>query len=102
MNLSETLFAPAVRRQKGFTLGVRDRAFSFTRFNTTVIRSDLSGELVPEEQAVLITIQFADGRRNRVELDAAEHEVADWASRGREIKRRGRRPGSKNRPKDAA
>lgn len=69
---------------------------------TTVIRSDISGELVPEDQAVLVTIQFADGRRNRLELDAAEHEVAEWASRGREIKRRGRRPGTKSRPKDAA
>lgn len=68
---------------------------------TTVIRSDLSGELIPEDQAVLITIEYADGRRNKVELDAAENEIADWARKGREIKRRGRRPGTKNRPKDA-
>jgi hypothetical protein len=68
---------------------------------TTVIRSDLSGALVPDGQAVLVTIEFSDGRRNRVELDAAETEVADWLQKGREIKRRGRRPGSKNRPKDA-
>ena len=67
---------------------------------TTVIRSDLSGELVPEGQAVLVTFEFADGRRNRIELDAAEHEVGEMLGRGREIKRRGRRPGSKNRPKD--
>jgi hypothetical protein len=67
---------------------------------TTIIRSDLSGELVPDGQAVLITIEFTDGRRNKVELDAAEHEVADWLGRGREIKRRGRRPGTKNRPKE--
>lgn len=67
---------------------------------TTSIRSDLSGDLVPEGQAVLVTIEYADGRRNKVELDAAEHEVADWAGRGREIKRRGRRPGTKNRAKD--
>jgi hypothetical protein len=67
---------------------------------TTVIRSDLSGELVPEGKAVLVTIEYADGRRNKVELDAAEQEVADWAGRGREIKRRGRRPGTKNNPRD--
>jgi hypothetical protein len=67
---------------------------------TTIIRSDLTGELVPDGQAVLVTFEFADGRRNKVELDAAEHEVGDMLSRGREIKRRGRRPGSKNRPKD--
>ena len=69
---------------------------------TTVIRSDLTGELVPEGQAVLVSFEFSDGRRNRIELDAAEHELADMLSRGREIKRRGRRPGSKNRPKDDA
>jgi hypothetical protein len=67
---------------------------------TTVIRSDLTGELVPEGQAVLVTFEFSDGRRNKVELDAAEHEVGDMLGRGREIKRRGRRPGTKNRPKD--
>ena len=66
---------------------------------TTVIRSDLSGELVPEGEAAVVTITFADGRRNNVELDVAEHEIGDWLSRGREIKRRGRRPGSRNRPK---
>jgi hypothetical protein len=66
---------------------------------TTVIRSDLSGEIVPEKEAVLITIEFADGRRNKIELDAAEREVTELASKGREIKRRGRRTGSKNAPK---
>jgi hypothetical protein len=70
------------------------------RETTVVVRSDLSGEIVPEERAVTVTVEFADRRRNRVELDAAEHEVADLLSKGREIKRRGRRPGSKNRPKE--
>jgi hypothetical protein len=67
---------------------------------TTVIRSDLTGELVPEGQAVLVTFEFADGRRNKVELDAGEHELGDMLGKGRELKRRGRRPGTKNRPKD--
>ena len=66
---------------------------------TEIIRSDLSGEIVPTDQAVTVTITFADGRRNKVELDVAEHEVADWVGKGRELKRRGRRPGSKNQPK---
>lgn len=67
---------------------------------TTVIRSDISGELIQDDAAVLITIEFADGRRNKIELDVAEKEIAEWASKGREIKRRGRRPGSRNRPKE--
>lgn len=71
------------------------------RETTVVVRSDLSGEIVPEEQAVTITVEFADRRRNRVEIDASEREIADLLAKGREIKRRGRRPGSKNRPKDA-
>jgi hypothetical protein len=70
------------------------------RETTVVIRSDLSGQLVPEGEAVTITIEFADRRRNRVEVDASEHEVADLLSKGRELKRRGRKPGSRNRPKD--
>lgn len=68
---------------------------------TTVIRSDLSGEIVPDGEAVVVTISFADGRRNNVELDVGESEIGDLLGRGREIKRRGRRPGSRNRPKDA-
>lgn len=71
------------------------------RETTVVVRSDLSGEIVPEDKAVVISIEFSDRRRNRVEIDAAEHEVAEWLSKGREIKRRGRKPGSRNRPKDA-
>jgi hypothetical protein len=70
------------------------------RETTVVVRSDLSGEIVPEERAVTITVEFADRRRNRVEIDASEHEVAELVSKGREIKRRGRKPGSKNRPKE--
>jgi hypothetical protein len=67
---------------------------------TTVIRSDLSGELIQEGQAVLVTFEFTDGRRNKVELDVAETEISEMLGRGREIKRRGRRPGTKNRPKE--
>ena len=50
--------------------------------------------------SVTITVAFADKRRNRVEIDASEHEIGDLIGKGREIKRRGRKPGSRNRPKD--
>lgn len=78
-----------------------DERIPVARETTVVVRSDLSGQIVPEDQAVVISIEFSDRRRNRVEIDAAEHEVAEWLAKGREIKRRGRKPGSRNRPKDA-
>lgn len=59
--------------------------------------SDLSGKDIPAGRAVTITLAFEDGRRNKVELDAAESEVADLVKKGREIKRRGRPPGSTTR-----
>ncbi len=62
---------------------------------TTRVVSDISGREISEQEAVLIILQFPDGRRNRIELDAAESEVSEWASKGREIKRRGRRPGTR-------
>jgi hypothetical protein len=67
---------------------------------STVIKSDLSGELVPEDKAVTMTLSFSDGRRNRIELDLSESEAEPFISKGREIKRRGRRPGSTNKPKE--
>jgi hypothetical protein len=68
---------------------------------TTVIRSDLSGDHVPEDEAVIMTLTFSDGRRNRWELDISEKEAQGFIAKGgREIKRRGRRPGSRNRQKD--
>jgi hypothetical protein len=68
---------------------------------TTVVRSDLSGEIVQENQVVLVTFEFPDGRRNRVELDAGEWEVQDMLAKGRELKRRGRPKGSRNKPKES-
>jgi hypothetical protein len=66
---------------------------------TTVIKSDLSGEMIPEDQAVTMTLAFADGRRNRVELDLSESEAEQFVAKGREIKRRGRPRGSRNKAK---
>jgi len=65
----------------------------------TVITSDLSGKDVAEKDLVTITLTYADPRKNKIELDASVSEVAQWAKKGREVKRRGRRPGSKNKPK---
>jgi hypothetical protein len=69
---------------------------------TTIIKSDLSGESVGEGKEVLMTLQFADGRRNKYELDISEAEAEAFIAKGgREIKRRGRRPGSRNKPKES-
>jgi hypothetical protein len=63
---------------------------------TTVIKSDLSGEMIPEDQAVTMTLTFADGRRNSVELHLSESEPKQYVKKGREIKRRGRPSRSQN------
>jgi len=36
----------------------------------------------------------ADGRRNKFQLDLTDAEAQEFASKGREVKRRGRRPKS--------
>ena len=64
-----------------------------------IITSDLTGKVVPEDQVATLTITFVDARRNKIELDVAEREVADMIKKGREVKRRGRKPGSKNKTK---
>jgi len=72
------------------------------RETSVVIRSDLSNELIPESKEVVMTLQFADGRRNKYELDISEAEAEAFIAKGgREIKRRGRRPGSRNKPKES-
>lgn len=63
------------------------------REKRTVVRSDISGELIPEDSAVRITIRFADPQRNRVVLDAAESEpeIAKMIQMGRTVLPRERR-----------
>jgi hypothetical protein len=61
--------------------------------------SDLSGEQIEEGDAWLMTLTPSDGRRNKVELDINTAEAEAFLGKGREIKRRGRRPGSTNKPK---
>lgn len=59
-----------------------------------VVRSDISEEVVPEDQVVKVTITFG-GRPPRQparEFDAAESEIRDWIKISRE-KGRGRSRG---------
>ena len=70
------------------------------RQTMTVVVSDLSGEQVPEDQAWEMVLSPPDGRRNKVRLDVAEGEIQEFLSKGNEVKRRGRRPGSKNKPRE--
>ena len=69
--------------------------------------SDLSGEVVEEGQAVTMTLEFKGTARNKWELDISREEAdafiasAQGRGGGREIKRRGRKPGSKNKPKES-
>jgi hypothetical protein len=64
----------------------------------TIITSDLSGKQIPEDKSVVMKIEFADGRRNPYMLDISEDEAQEFVQKGTEVKRRGRRPGSKNKP----
>jgi hypothetical protein len=61
---------------------------------STVIRvtSDLSGVEVSEAEAWTMTLTPADGRRNKYELDLTDAEAQEFINKGREVKRRGRRP----------
>lgn len=63
--------------------------------------SDLSGEQIEEGDAWLMTLTPTDGRRNKVELDISNAEAEVFVGKGREIKRRGRRPGTKMGQRDA-
>lgn len=56
--------------------------------------SDLSGEEISEGDAWTMLLTPSDGRRNKVELDLSTAEAEAFLGKGREIKRRGRRPGS--------
>jgi hypothetical protein len=68
----------------------------------TVITSDLSGKQVRPDKAVVMRIEFADGRRNPYLLDISEDEAQEFVEKGTEVKKRGRRPGTKNKPKASA
>ncbi len=63
--------------------------------------SDLSGEEIQEEDAWTMTLAGADGKGSTFHLDLSSAEAEAFTSKGIERKRRGRRPGSRNKPKDA-
>lgn len=77
-------------------LGKRSEARKMARQLIERVVSDLSGQPIPEGQAWTMTLTPPDRRRNPVRLDISEAEARQFASKGTEIKRRGRRPGSKN------
>lgn len=58
--------------------------------------SDMSGEPIQDGYGVKVLLTFDDARRNNIELDLSEAEAAPFIEKGREIRRRGRKPGSKN------
>lgn len=58
------------------------------------IVSDLSGKEISDGKVWTMTLTPPDGRRNPVKLDISEEEATPWVSKGTEVKRRGRRPGS--------
>lgn len=62
--------------------------------------SDLSGEAIQDGDAWTMLLTPSDGRRNKVELDISTSEAEAFLGKGREIKRRGRRPGTKHKPKE--
>jgi hypothetical protein len=64
------------------------------------VTSDLSGEQIPDGQAWIMELSPPDARRNKVRLDISAAEAQEFAFKGVEIKRRGRKPGSKNRPSE--
>jgi hypothetical protein len=61
---------------------------------TTIIRSDLSGETIPEAKAWRMELTPPDGRRAKIALDISEEEAQVFVSKGSEVPRRGRRPGT--------
>lgn len=58
--------------------------------------SDLSGQTIETGEVWTMEISPPSGRRSRYRLDLSEAEAMDFASKGTEIKRRGRPPGSRN------
>ena len=58
------------------------------------VLSDLSGKEIADGGAWTMMLTPPDGRRNPVRLDISEDEARQWISKGTEVKRRGRRPGT--------
>lgn len=61
----------------------------------TVIVSDMSGKEIEEGKGAILTLKFADRRKNDVvaELTDQEADALKASSNGRTVQRRGRKPG---------
>jgi hypothetical protein len=58
-----------------------------------ILVSDLSGkEIGDAKDSATVTITYGDARRGVVRLDVLASEVEDWAKKGTQQRRRGRRP----------
>jgi hypothetical protein len=96
----------ACRRPPGYTASrfnaVSRREDEMARKTITreEVKSNLSGEDVPEAEAWTVLLSPPDGRSSKKEIDLSSGEVAAFLKRlvlpPKEIKRRGRKPGSKN------
>jgi hypothetical protein len=65
------------------------------RETVVTVVSDISGKSVPEGQGARIEITYDDAKKNKYVLDVTAAEANDLAKKGTEVKRRGRRPGTK-------
>jgi hypothetical protein len=55
--------------------------------------SDLSGKAIEDDKdAATVTITYKDARRGVVRLDVLASEIEDWAKKGTQQKKRGRKP----------
>lgn len=58
----------------------------------TVLVSDMSGEEILEGHGAVARITFADQRKGVKELDMTDAEAEKLGEKGRNVKRRGRKP----------
>lgn len=57
-----------------------------------VLVSDISGKPISDRGGAKVTITYDDARKGQIVLDATVDEVADWAAKGRQQAKRGRKP----------
>ena len=60
----------------------------------TVLVSDLSGEHIPDGKGAKVRITFDDARSGSIEMDVTAEEARTMGAKGRQVSRRGRRPGT--------
>jgi hypothetical protein len=55
-------------------------------------RSNLSGEIIPDNEVVTVTLEYIDARKSKYQLHVKASEVENLISKADEIKRRRGRP----------